>query len=178
MDFSRALEITLAAEGGYVNDPDDRGGATNYGVTQRTYDKWRARYGFEPRDVLMISDAEVDAIYLTYWDAAGADRYDWPLNAIMFDMAVNHGPTAARKILQRALGVTADGIVGPVTRGSMEALATDSLANEVLWARVGRYRQLSRTPGQVKFLAGWLWRVEHLRDELALNHIRRTDEDS
>lgn len=166
-DFAHALEIVLHIEGGYVNDPDDRGGATNYGVTQGTYDTWRKAQGLDEAPVSGISSEEVSEIYKQYWDAVNADTLAWPVSLVMFDMAVNHGPLSAKKILQRTLQVTPDGFVGPVTRDAMQFARPDSLANEILWHRVDKYRRISKG-NQQKFLRGWLWRVAHLRQEAGL----------
>lgn len=169
--FEEALAITLKAEGGYVDDPDDRGGATNMGVTQAVYDRWREVQRLKPRPVKEIGTDEVRAIYQEYWDAVDADFYTWPINAVMFDMAVNHGPASAKKLLQRTLGVAEDGVVGPRTQMAFNSFAADSLANEILWTRVDRYRALS-VGNQAKFLPGWLWRVKHLRQATGLNTIQ------
>jgi lysozyme family protein len=162
-DFEEALGIILEVEGGFVNDPDDRGGATNMGVTQGTYDAWLTAKGQTTSPVRNITNEEVAAIYKErYWDAVGADTLPWPVSLVMFDMAVNHGVAGANRILQDALQVETDGIVGPITRGEMMHTRPDSLANEVLWSRVEKYRRLS-VGTQKKFLPGWLWRIAHLR---------------
>jgi lysozyme family protein len=167
LGFDDALAITLIAEGGYVDDPDDRGGATNFGVTQRTYDQFRRRHSMPLRPVREITEDEVYQVYQDYWTAVGADTLQWPLSAVMFDMAVNHGPSSAKKLLQRTLEVREDGIVGPKTRFALGAFDTDSLTNHLLWTRVDRYRALARG-NQAKFLSGWLWRVAHLREHVGL----------
>lgn len=162
--FAQALPIVLRREGGYVNDPVDRGGATNFGVTQGTYDAWRRRQGAGPRPVTMIEQAEVDAIYYEYWVDAKCDALPWPASAAQFDAAVNHGPRAAARLLQRALNVKADGIVGPVTLAAAEGVDLDELVNEMLWERVRFYRHISEG-AQLKFLRGWLGRIIHLRED-------------
>lgn len=167
-DFEEALGIILHVEGGYVNDPDDRGGATNMGVTQATYDAYRQSKGYLKNDVRDITSEEVATIYKErYWDAVGADTLPWPVSLVLFDMAVNHGPTSAKKLMQNVLQVTPDGIVGSVTRGAALASQPDSLANEMLWSRIEKYRRLAQG-NQQKFLPGWLWRVRHLRQSAGL----------
>jgi lysozyme family protein len=168
--FEEALAITLKAEGGYVNDPDDRGGATNFGVTQETYDRFRRNHSMPTKPVKQITQDEVRKVYREYWDAVGADAYEWPLNAIMFDMAVNHGPASAKKLLQRTLRLPEDGRVGPNTLMAVARHDTNSLADSLLWTRVDRYRALS-AGNQIKFLPGWLYRVKHLREETGLDQI-------
>ncbi|RTH00928.1 hypothetical protein CSW50_10075 [Thermus scotoductus] len=102
MEFERALAFVLRWEGGYSDHPDDPGGATNYGITQATYDAWRKRQGLPTRPVREISMDEVRAIYRTrYWDPLPA-RYaekDPPLALALFDYAVNSGLGAARRAL-------------------------------------------------------------------------------
>jgi len=165
--FDDALEVAFVVEGGFVNDPDDRGGATNMGVTQRTYDLWLATEGRSSRPVRKITKHEVATIYRdNYWNAVGADSMAWPLSLVMFDAAVNHGVHGANKLLQQALGVGVDGIVGPKTRLAMAGIKPADLANEVLWQRVEKYRLIS-TGAQLKFLRGWLWRIGHLRAAIA-----------
>lgn len=90
--FEAALSHVLAYEGGYVDHPSDPGGATNRGVTQGTYDAYRADNGWPKQPVRNISDDEVADIYRTrYWDAIGADELPPALAFVVFDSAVNHG---------------------------------------------------------------------------------------
>lgn len=168
-DFERALDFVLRMEGGYVNDPDDRGGATNMGVTQDTYNAWRASQDLPFVDVADITGEEVAEIYRDrYWNAVGADKLAWPMSLVMFDMAVNHGNIGAKKILQEALQVAPDGIVGPVTAARMHMARPDSLADEVLWSRAEKYRRISANGNQDKFLRGWMWRIAAIRKEAGL----------
>ena len=62
-EFELALNFVLEREGGYVNDPDDKGGATNKGITQNTYNSWLKSVGKPAKDVKNITDAEVKEIY-------------------------------------------------------------------------------------------------------------------
>lgn len=111
MDIERALEILLRHEGGYSDHPLDPGEATMYGITERV----ARRHGYtgHMRD-LPLSVAT--AIYRAdYWAPIKADRLPGALRFHVFDAAVNSGPAMAITWLQRAAGVTADGIIGPVT---------------------------------------------------------------
>lgn len=90
--FERALTRALRYEGGYVNHPADPGGATNQGVTQAAYDKWRTRQRLPTRSVREITPAEVRAVYHTdYWLAIGGDELAPARAAALFDAAVNSG---------------------------------------------------------------------------------------
>lgn len=103
--YSRALSFVLAREGGYVNHPSDPGGATNLGVTQRTYDHWRKRMNLPTQSVRNITHQEVESIYRTdYWLKSGCDNLSWPLCLVHFDTAVNMGRSRAVGFLQQAHG--------------------------------------------------------------------------
>ncbi len=165
--FAQALPVILRFEGGYVNDPVDRGGATNKGVTQATFDRWLTSSGEATRPVKEITDDEVEAIYhRDYWLAAKCDALPWPVSLAHFDAAVNHGVGRACRLLQEALDVPADGIVGPKTLAAAAAADPRSLVNRLLWVRLGFYHTISEG-NQVKFLRGWLRRVLHLEEATA-----------
>jgi len=163
--FLQALPVILKFEGGYANHPDDPGGATNKGITQKTYDGWRDGHGQEQQPVVRISDDEVEAIYhRNYWLAGGCDSLPWPLSLVHFDACVNHGIRNAWRIMQRAAGVADDGIPGPVTHAAIDAAPVDGLVNDQLWHRLAFYERimLNRSRSRV-FCLGWLSRVNHLR---------------
>ena len=90
--FVASLPFILRWEGGYVNHPADRGGATNKGVTQKVYDDWRTRQGLAARDVRQLEDAEMHAIYEAgYWLPPRCDLLQRRLDLVQFDTAVNMG---------------------------------------------------------------------------------------
>lgn len=90
--FKRALAHVLTFEGGFVDHPKDPGGATNRGVTQKTYDHWRLGQGLERRSVKHIHETEVERIYFEqYWLKVGAHQLPPALAFVCFDGAVNHG---------------------------------------------------------------------------------------
>lgn len=162
--FDRALPVVLKAEGGYVNHPSDPGGATNKGITQRSYDEWTESRGGGARPVREITDAEVYAIYKTrYWDAARCDALPWPLSLCHFDAAVNHGVQNAIKILQRALGVADDGVIGSATQAALAAAHPGTLFGRWFAARLQLYYDIcQRRPASRTFLFGWVGRMVHL----------------
>lgn len=163
-DFERALAFVLEMEGGYVNHPDDPGGATNKGVTQAVYDAHRKAIGQAPRSVREITQDEIERIYhARYWLAAKCDQLPWPLSLFMFDSAVNHGVAGATKILQRALSLKDDGIFGPVTLAAVRAAHTGSLYGLWFAARLKFYYDIVRSrPRSAAFLLGWIRRLVHL----------------
>lgn len=169
-EFMESLPFILRWEGGFVDDPDDRGGRTNKGVTQKTYAAWCSRRGLPPADVKDITADEVAAIYdQDYWLPPRCDLLQRHLDLAQFDTAVNMGPGRSVKILQTALDCPADGDFGPRT----EALATScdvasTIANYCT-IREGIYRRIAgKDPTQKKFLKGWLNRLDALRAEIGV----------
>lgn len=120
-DIARQI---VAREGGFVNDPDDPGGATKYGVTIGTMRRLRIdvdRDGdVDVADVRRLTRAQAEDIFLRhYYYAPNIQLLPEPLRASVFDMQVNAGTNAVR-ILQRLLTkfdepLAADGVIGPKT---------------------------------------------------------------
>lgn len=161
--FDDALTFALRWEGGYVNDPDDRGGATNRGVTQGTYDAYRKSKGLGLRSVRELTDAEMRQIYVErYWNPASCGAMQWHLAVVHFDLAVNGGVLRAKKMLQQALGVKVDGKIGPATLHAIEHSDQEFVARKYLDLRQAWYHRIA-VGNQRKFLQGWLNRVAALR---------------
>jgi len=166
--FEKALPLVLKFEGGYVNHPLDKGGATNKGVTQKTYDSYRTLSKLPLADVKNITSDEVTKIYLRFWKGAKCDRIapTHPSTAFVhFDCAINSGPSRAAKILQKSLGVASvDGIIGSITLGAIAACDDSKLSAIYLANRDAFYNAIvKRNPSQKVFLKGWLKRTNHIR---------------
>lgn len=162
--FDSALAFVLRWEGGYSDAQADHGGATNHGITQRVYDAFRSALNDPLRPVREIEDGEVKAIYRAdYWLRARCDSCPAPLDLVLFDSAVNSGVTQATRWMQRALGVTADGVAGPHTLAAIAACIPRVTARVLIDHREVLLRTLGAREGQGKFLAGWLNRTTALR---------------
>lgn len=177
------LEIAqdiVRREGGYVNDPDDPGGATNYGVTIHTMRRLGLDLTGDGRvnasDVKALSRAQaVDVFIDHYFNAPQINRLPEPLQATVFDMHVNAGSNAI-KLLQRLLNdmgqdVAVDGQLGPHTiRATYGALkeAPDHMVDAYGIARRSYYYRLAdRRPASRKYArrrdggkGGWIKRAE------------------
>lgn len=159
--FERAMRALSAHEGGYVNHPDDPGGATNKGVTQRTYDAYRRRVFERVRPVREITDAEVFDIYRTqYWTAVRAEELPQGLAYCVFDAAVNSGPARAAKWLQGVAGVDQDGIVGEQTLAAVRGLDVPRAIDRYCDVRLAFMKRLKHWP---TFKNGWSRRVAEVR---------------
>ena len=168
--FEQSLPFILRWEGGYVDHPDDPGGRTNKGVTQKTYDQWRARQGLASRNVRSIEDEEVKAIYESdYWTPPRCDLLQRQLDLVQFDTAVNMGVGRAVRFLQGALGCSVDGDFGPNTERAASACDLGATVIAYCDEREAFYRRLAeRKPRLGVFLRGWLNRLNALRKEVGL----------
>jgi len=129
--FSRALKATFMFEGGFSNDPDDRGGKTNMGITHGTLSRARIN-GWVPKDVTIetLTREQAETIYRKgYWEPIKGDELPSPIAEIVFDCAINHGVGGAVRMLQRALNamrhtipLAVDGVIGPKTLAAVQKL--------------------------------------------------------
>jgi lysozyme family protein len=159
-NFQRALALVLEHEGGYVHDPADPGGCTNYGITIGTY-----RAIIDPRgtcaDVRRIDPATVARIYRhAYWDAIRGDDLPSGLDLAVFDVAVNSGPHRAAQFLQRELGVKDDGRISSATLAAAERDDPADLVAGLCDARLAWLRGLKLF---ARFGRGWTRRVQLTR---------------
>lgn len=170
--FQYALRVVLGNEGGYVNDKADRGGATNFGVTQKTYDDFCKATGREKKPVAEITTEEVEMIYGGYWRDCHASYLPSNLDLLVFDCAINSGPKRAIKLLQRCLGVDEDGICGRQTLDAVHeevvSGSIEELCDNYLLVRENFYHDIvENDPTQKRFIKGWIARLDHLREVVA-----------
>lgn len=166
--FTSAFPFILKEEGGYANDPSDSGGATNRGVTQNTYDSFRESEGFEKRSVQYLTKAETSKIYSGIWESCKASLLPTGLSLVHFDFAVNAGNKQAAKVLQRAVDVDDDGIIGPKTLEAVKKKNVEDAIEDYSEFRRIFYRGLATArPKDIKFLKGWILRTNRA-EKLAL----------
>jgi len=168
--FDAALKFVLRWEGGFVDHPDDPGGRTNRGVTQKVYDGWRTRQGQPTRDVKGIEDSEVNAIYSSdYWTPPRCDLLETPLDLVQFDTSVNMGVGRAVRFLQACVGCGVDGNFGPGTERAVAQCDQGSAVATYCNQREAFYRNLvDKNPKLAVFLKGWLNRLNALRTAAGL----------
>lgn len=156
--FERAVELVLRHEGGYVNDPDDPGGETKFGISKRSY---------PDLDIRALTEEQAREIYRRdWWDEYGYDRIEDPeLAARVMDLAVNMGPHRAHRLLQKALcdagcPVDVDGWLGPGTVDAVNRHPVPALVLAHLKLRaLRRYAFIAEHPSRRKYLLGWVRRV-------------------
>ena len=153
--FDEIIEGVLKHEGGYVNDPTDLGGETNYGITKRFY---------PDVDIKNLTEEGAKEIYKKdYWDKNKVDDLPDDLKHIYFDMCVNQGRGTAVRVLQRAINgkggkIAVDGGFGPGTKGALAKYKPS--VERVRCYRLKHYYDLvNKKPEQEKFLFGWYRRA-------------------
>lgn len=167
-DVTKLAPFILQWEGGFVNDPDDLGGATNRGVTIGTYATYCKKKGYPAPTVeglKNLSDKDWTEILKTlYWDRWKADNIKSQSVAnILVDWVWASGVNGI-KIPQKVLGVTADGIVGAKTLAALNARNPKELFEEIRAARIQFIADICRKrPANNKFKKGWLNRINSLQ---------------
>ena len=163
------IDDVIRREGGYVDHPRDRGGPTNFGITQSTLSRHLGRPA-SADDVRRLSRAVAADIYRRdYYEAPQIDRLPGRIQAFVFDAAVNHGPGRAIRFVQQVCNAAGfgplevDGQCGPQTSRAA-AEADRAMGDWFLAALVEERRNfylalVERDPGQRVFLNGWLNRL-------------------
>lgn len=155
--FEQALAFVLEHEGGYVDDPRDPGRETNYGISKRAYPN---------EDIENLTIERASEIYQAdYWHKSHCDELPEPLALAVFDTAVNMGVGVAAQLMQRALRVSVDGIVGPKTLAAAKEADPAQVVQEFLSWRLRRYSGLYGSP---TYMCGWSRRVLALQACIAV----------
>jgi lysozyme family protein len=114
--FPQCLAFTLRAEGGYVDNPDDPGGATNMGITLATYRTWSDDPEAGAPQIEDLTTRVASAIYRSlYWNPLRADALAPGVDLSVFDFGVNAGIWRSARLLQRCLDFTGDELVPGIT---------------------------------------------------------------
>lgn len=169
--FNHAINFVLGKEGGYVNDPTDKGGETKYGISDKRdglADGMTDVDGDGKPDT-RIKDLTLDQASQIYFRDYWYPSYcsDWPdgISLIVFDSAVQHGVKKAITLLQEAAGVSADGIVGKKTTAAVITADPEWLLTRYLLRRARYYTEIIKSnPSQGKYLNGWFNRLDSVAD--------------
>lgn len=160
-NFEQCLALVLKHEGGYVNNPKDPGGRTNLGVTQKVWEEW-VKHPVDEAAMRALGPADVGPLYKDrYWNRVRGDDLPSGVDYAVFDFAVNSGVGRASKILQAALGLPTDGIVGPKTIEAAQAANARELATNICERRQDFLQSL---PTFDTFGRGWTRRVSEVEE--------------
>jgi lysozyme family protein len=145
MSFQRAVANVLKNEGGLVDNPNDPGGLTNFGISQRAYPSL---------DIRNLTSLQAMALYhKDYWTPIHGDELPDPVSFALLDYAANSGVHGAIAGLQRALGLAPDGVMGPQT------IAACQRSGVVTALSVQRLYSLTGDANWEDFGKGWATRV-------------------
>ena len=159
--FQACVAFTLKAEGNFVNDSRDSGGATNMGITLATLSAWRGE-DCTAQDVEDMTKAEAVAIYgAHYWNPVRGDDLPPGVDLMVFDHGVLAGVGRSGRLLQTLAKVPVDGSIGPQTVAAVKRIAPSTLVQSLAVAQLAYYQGC---PGWVTFGKGWTNRVNARRD--------------
>ena len=162
-NFADSLRAVLVHEGGYVDHPQDPGGATNKGVTLAVFQGY---YGEDmgKEELKSITDEQVERIYKTgYWDKCKCDDLPGGVDYVVFDQAVNSGSGRSAKWLQTVIGVPADGGIGPQTLAAVGSKDAVDTINEMCDTRLEFMKNIRGGSMWETFGRGWQKRVDGVR---------------
>ena len=167
--FTRhALPWILGIEGGVADDDADPGGLTNLGITLGLLLSLPPERGdingdgkVDGEDVLALRRETAGRIYHDYfWQPARCDECPPAVALCLFDGLVNHRPGPAKRLVQQALGVPADGVIGPATLAAAGRVAAEDFLGEYLSRRAEFYCEIIAADGRLaKFRRGWFRRL-------------------
>lgn len=161
--FDTAVSYVLENEGGLSDNPNDRGGKTKFGISQRA---------FPDVDLDKLTEDKAVELYReNYWSDSYEQLVHPNLAVKVFDLAVNAGNKQANTILQRAINkvssgdsrVSVDGIVGEQTVATVNQLNEEALLKAFVDEQKAFYKRIvKKNPSQKEFYEGWLNRAEKL----------------
>jgi len=161
-NYKEAIELVLKHEGGYSKDVVDRGGETFKGISRRFFPKWK---GWEIVEVdhfdSRLDDLVVDFYKTYFWDSLVlSDVEDDFVASMLLNIGVNQGKRSVAKKIQRILGVTVDGVIGPITIGKLNEAHRDAFVYQFIIETIELYTHIiNKDRGQKKFITGWLNRA-------------------
>jgi lysozyme family protein len=174
------VKDTIRKEGKFSDDPFDKGGPTNYGVSLR-YARGKGlvldldKDGDVDRDDILLVTPQIayDLFLEDFYYDPRIDQLPDAIEPLLFDWAVNGGPDAPIRSLQRVIGdlsterIAVDGRIGPITRAAAErcwASYGNFFLNRLVNERLQFHSRIAKTdPTQRRFLNGWLARTETFR---------------
>jgi len=182
-EIEEMIDRLIEREGGYVNHRHDRGGPTNFGITQKTLSQYLRRQVSE-RDVRNMTVSLAKEIYeQRFYYGPGFHKLTEALQEFCFDTAVNHGPGRAVKFLQTICNeaevteveIDVDGALGPISYAAIRQ--TFDVIGEALFLKAlfelrenFYYRIVDRDRSQASFINGWINRLQDLDNLLEVNY--------
>ena len=157
--FDNAILAVLIHEGNYSFDRNDPGGETRWGICKRNYPHL---------DIKGLTKDEAINIYRRDYWRPYYDKMPYQIAAKVFDMSVNMGHGQSHRILQRALDIVDDGIIGPATIAATNEQPLNQVLKAISAEQMAVYHQIvARRPESKTFLDGWSKRAYWVPDGIA-----------
>jgi hypothetical protein len=168
-DFGATMDLMLNLEGKKTDDPRDRGGRTNFGVTQGTYNRWRDSKNLPRQDVFKITKDEAMQLYKkNFWGIIGGDKLPQKTAMALMSFALTDGPEDSVRLVQRMLKIPATGYMGPATLDKINKLVKkygdEGFANKVLNRQIIRYKNDEQAH---IYGRGWVNRANKVRTRIS-----------
>lgn len=160
-NFNQALAYVLKKEGGYSNDQNDHGGATNFGITLADLSAWR-KHPCTADDVKNMPLSEAgDIYYAQYWQPLNLDLVmNLGISTAIFDQGVNRGTKTSAKLAQTILQVEVDGNIGDKTTYALNTVNPKIFINAFAFGTLKAYLGIVKhNPSQMVFIDGWVNRA-------------------
>jgi len=163
-NWDDVIKLVIKEEGGFVNDKNDPGGMTNWGVTKKTLEDW---CGHEVNEQAMrnLIPADVYPLYQQrFWDVIGGDICPRGLDYALMDFAVNSGPARALRYVQTILDVEVTGKLDDATKAALADCDGAETASKLC---DNRLEYLQKLPTFDRYGKGWSARVGRVKSEAA-----------
>ena len=164
--FETSVAFVAGKEGGLADHKSDKGGRTGYGVTQGTYDRYRASKKLDKRDVHLIGKSEVLDIYREYWTSSYAGAFDLALATVALDTAWLFGVGRWKQFFREATGINISGRLSEQAKARITSLTPSQekkTALMVVSLRKMHHRKVcEKDPSQTVFYRGWMRRSQSL----------------
>jgi len=155
-DFTKAFQLIIANEGGYVNDPNDPGGETKFGISKRSYPK---------EDIKNLTIERAQEIYLhDFWNPILGDQInDQNIANSIFDFAVNAGTHVSEELAQIVVKTPVDGTIGKQTILAINSIDPEKFLASFKVEKITRYIKIcKKRPESKKYFFGWVCRALNL----------------
>ena len=179
--FYATIPMILRYEGGFVDDPIDKGGKTNMGITQKYLDTYKKKAGVNVNDVKDLTKKDAIGLYKAEWDARGFGLLDnTDIMKLVYDFSVNSGPQKAIGSLQNILNkkgynLTEDGYIGDKTNQAVNSVDDKWLKKELQKSRADHCDDIvDKYPNQKRFINGWFNRINDIGNKLGCDTIYKS----
>jgi lysozyme family protein len=167
--YNSIKKSVMKTEGGFSNNPDDKGGATNKGITLQTYSQFLGRPA-SVEELKNISDKDVDSIFSRYYNEAGGDRIKDPrIQEVLTDQNYNKGTNFLNRI-NDMLGTPRGSSLSQEAIDRINNMDPDQFIAAVLQSEREIYKKIAeKDPSQKQFSRGWDLRIQNLANKMGVN---------